>query len=43
MNFKNAYDYLLNFQSQSSRNTSRIMSQEDSQFFFWIKIQLQKY
>ncbi|CAK80312.1 unnamed protein product (macronuclear) [Paramecium tetraurelia] len=32
MNFKNAYDYLLNFQSQTSRNTSRIQSSEDSQF-----------
>ncbi|CAD8081839.1 unnamed protein product [Paramecium sonneborni] len=32
MNYKNAYDYLLNFQSQTSRNTSRIMSNEDCQF-----------
>ncbi|CAD8161292.1 unnamed protein product [Paramecium pentaurelia] len=32
MNFKNAYDYLLNFQSQTSRNTSRITKSEDSQF-----------
>ncbi|CAD8168427.1 unnamed protein product [Paramecium pentaurelia] len=32
MNFKNAYDYLLNFQSQTSRNTSRIQNSENSQF-----------